>query len=65
MRIHVNGQALEPAARTLLALLIELGYGDARVGTAVNNAFVREKDRSTTMLNDDDAVEIVAPRQGG
>jgi sulfur carrier protein len=65
MRIHVNGQALEPAARTLRALLVELGYEDAKVGTAVNHEFVREKDRATTMLNEDDAVEIVAPRQGG
>lgn len=65
MRIHVNGQTLESASPTLLALLVELGYEDAKVGTAVNREFVREKDRATTKLKENDAVEIVSPRQGG
>lgn len=65
MRIRVNGQPREVAAATLAGLLAELGYADQTVGTALNQEFVRDKDRDETHLNEDDAVEIVTPRQGG
>jgi len=61
----VNGRSLEVRATTLARLLEELGYGESRVGTAVNQQFVRDRDREATLLQDDDAVEIVTPRQGG
>lgn len=65
MRICVNGRPLEVAATTLSSLLQELGYADQKVGTAVNQEFVRDKDRADIRLRDGDAVEIVTPRQGG
>jgi sulfur carrier protein len=65
MRIRVNGQTLEVEAPTLERLLDELGYGEKTVATAVNQEFVRNKDRGETLLIEDDAVEIVTPRQGG
>jgi sulfur carrier protein len=65
MRIRVNGRSLEVQATTLATLLEELGYGDSKVGTAINQEFVRDRDREATLLDDDDAVEIVTPRQGG
>jgi sulfur carrier protein len=65
MRIRVNGQTLEVEAPTLERLLDELGYGEKTVATAINQEFVRNKDRSETLLVEDDAVEIVTPRQGG
>lgn len=65
MRICVNGRTLEVGATTLAALLAELGYADKKVGTALNQQFVRDKDRASTMLREGDAVEIVTPRQGG
>jgi sulfur carrier protein len=65
MQIIVNGKALDVEAATLAALLAELDYGDAIVGTALNQTFVRAVDRGTTKLTDGDAVEIVSPRQGG
>ncbi|MFM8647461.1 MAG: sulfur carrier protein ThiS [Methylocystis sp.] len=52
-------------ATTLCGLLNELGYEDQKVGTAVNQEFVRSKDREMIKLKEDDAVEIVTPRQGG
>lgn len=61
----MNGQTLEVEAPTLERLLEELGYGEKTVATAVNQEFVRNKDRSETLLVEDDAVEIVTPRQGG
>lgn len=65
MQIRVNGEAREVVATTLDALVVELEYGDAPVATALNQAFVRRPDRATTRLQAGDAVEIVAPRQGG
>jgi len=65
MKITVNGTAQETAAETLDALLQELGYGAAKVATAVNEDFVPATIRPEQRLNDGDRVEIVAPRQGG
>ncbi len=65
MRISVNGEPREVSAATLALLLEELGYADQPVATALNQNFVRSKDRAETPLQDGDAVEIVAPRQGG
>jgi sulfur carrier protein len=65
MRIEVNGEAREVEAPTLALLLSELGFGDRLVATALNQEFVRAKDRAKTPLREGDAVEIVSPRQGG
>ncbi len=65
MQIHVNGKALDVGAATLAALLRELDYEDAAVATALNQNFVRKIDRGKTPLKEGDAVEILAPRQGG
>ena len=50
---------------SLVALLDELGKGDAKVATSVNEAFVPKQQRAEHALQDGDRVEIVAPRQGG
>ncbi|NBS34640.1 MAG: sulfur carrier protein ThiS [Methylocystaceae bacterium] len=65
MRILVNGLQRDVSAATLSGLLNELGYEDQKVGTAVNQEFVRSRDREMVKLKEDDAVEIVTPRQGG
>lgn len=65
MKIVVNGCAQDVSALDLAALLAELDYGDALVATAVNEAFVRAKDRDTKKLAEGDRVEILTPRQGG
>ena len=46
-------------------LLEELGYGGALVATAVNGTFVAREARADTGLSEGDAVEVVAPLQGG
>jgi sulfur carrier protein len=63
--IVVNGAKVETAAETLAALLDELGYGGARIATAVNGDFVPERGRAGRRLAAGDRIEIVAPRQGG
>lgn len=65
MRIQVNGRPHEVRATTLDALLRELGYEDQKVGTALNQEFVRDRDRQKTAIQEGDAVEILTPRQGG
>ena len=65
MNLRINGTSLQAEATTLAALLIELDYDDAAVATAVNGGFVRRVDRATIVLAEDDAVEILTPRQGG
>jgi sulfur carrier protein len=65
MLIHVNGKALEVTSATLAALLRELDFEGDSVATALNQNFVRKTERAQTGLQDGDAVEILAPRQGG
>jgi sulfur carrier protein len=65
MRLIVNGRAREAQAATLAALLDELGYAGATVATALNEVFVPAAQRSARALRDGDAVEVVAPMQGG
>jgi len=65
MKIVVNGELVEVDAVTLEAALIELGYGDALIATAVNRDFVPKTERSNLALNQGDVIEIIAPMQGG
>jgi sulfur carrier protein len=65
MKIEVNGEIFQTQAQDLAALLAELDYEPALVATAVNEAFVRAKERAATRLGEGDRVEILTPRQGG
>lgn len=65
MKIAVNGQMTVVQGDTLTGVLEELGYGAAKVATAVNEGFVPKGARGVTPLHDGDRVEIVAPQQGG
>ena len=65
LSLTVNGAAQQSAASTLLDLLADLGYGTNKVATAVNGDFVPERLRAKHCLASGDAIEIVAPRQGG
>jgi sulfur carrier protein len=63
--IFVNGEGMQTRAQTLADLLSELGYGDAKVATALNGDFVPARMRNQTRLQPGDRIEVVAPRQGG
>ena len=65
MRIRLNGEAREVSGPTLAAALDELGYGGAVVATAVNGAFAPAESRAELVLREGDAVEVLAPMQGG
>lgn len=65
MNIVVNGTPRCVERNKLDLVLIELGYQDAVVVTAVNGDFVSISERSGVMLQEGDLLEIVAPMQGG
>jgi sulfur carrier protein len=63
--ITVNGERMRTSAPTLAVLVETLGYDAASIATAVNGDFVPRAARAGRALAEGDAVEIVAPRQGG
>ncbi|WP_428375554.1 sulfur carrier protein ThiS [Lichenicoccus sp.] len=65
MRILVNGAPHEVASTTLETVLVELGYTQPRLATALNGDFVPAVRRATQALNDGMRLEIVSPMQGG
>lgn len=65
LRVIVNGNEEQTEARTLDGLLRELGYGTAKVATALNGQFVPAAERSNVQLDSGAKIEIVSPRQGG
>ena len=65
MKLTINGEPRETEAATLADLLTAEGLSAARVATALNGRFVPAGDRDGAALSPGDAVEIVAPMQGG
>lgn len=65
MKITINGETREVAATTVAAVLAEIGMGEAKVATALNEEFVPATLRNARTVNDGDRLEIVTPRQGG
>ena len=65
MKLTINGEARELAATTVAEALAAEGFADARVATALNGNFVPAAIRATTPLSPGDALEVVAPMQGG
>ena len=66
MRIHVNGESREVAEESSLQDLVEaLKLAPERLAIELNQSVVRRTDRPTTILKDDDRVEIVQFVSGG
>ncbi|MEH7829994.1 sulfur carrier protein ThiS [Gemmobacter denitrificans] len=65
MKIEVNGEGRAVVGQTLAEALAELGWGAARVATAVNGEFVPKTMRAGLILKDGDRLEVLAPMQGG
>ena len=66
MRVYVNGEPKELSAPISLAELItQLDLPAARIAVELNRVVVRRNDWSTTVLQDDDRIEIVHFVGGG
>lgn len=65
MKITLNGEACAVTGPTVQDALEEIGLGKAKVATALNGSFLPATGRAATTLKDGDALEVVAPMQGG
>lgn len=65
MRVLLNGEPFATDAHNLDELCARLGFAEAKIATALNGRFVAAGKRGVTPLTEADAIEIVAPRQGG
>ncbi len=65
MRVTVNGEQREIAARNVDALLSELEYEGRHFAVAVNYDVLPKSRWAETPLKTGDEIEIITPRQGG
>ena len=65
MKIELNGTPRQITATTVADALVELGWADARVATALNGDFLPATARAKQPLQDGDRLEVLAPMQGG
>jgi sulfur carrier protein len=65
MRVTVNGEQREIAARSVEALLGELEYEGTHFAIALNYDVLPKSRWSQTQLQAGDEIEIITPRQGG
>ena len=66
MKITLNGkETVISDSSNVNVFLGEAGYGDMLVAVAINGTFVPKSLHGETCLAAGDAIEIVAPMQGG
>ncbi|WP_299931758.1 sulfur carrier protein ThiS [uncultured Pelagimonas sp.] len=65
MLITVNSKSVEVNASGLAEALQELGYTSPAIATALNGQFVSRDARAAITLTHGDALEVLAPMQGG
>ncbi|PZO00661.1 MAG: thiamine biosynthesis protein ThiS [Alphaproteobacteria bacterium] len=65
MRLQVNGDTREVTARTLLALVEELGFDPRKVAVERNLEIVPRSLHAATALEDGDRIELVQFVGGG
>ncbi len=63
--LTINGESRTTQAETLADLIVAENFGDRRVATALNGAFVPARARGERRLTSGDRVEILSARQGG
>lgn len=65
MKIYLNGVEADVDLPNLEATLLQLGYQNVTIATAINGDFIPLSQRNKVMLQDGDKLEILAPMQGG
>ena len=63
--LTINGMPRDTRAETLAELIAGEDFGETRVATAVNGAFVPSRARAERRLEAGDRIEILSARQGG
>ena len=65
MRVFVNGEPRDTSAPTLAELIEQLDLPAPRIAIELNREVVRRSDWGSTMLKDEDRIEIVHFVGGG
>lgn len=66
MSIRLNNEVIKILKnQSLLHLLTEKGYTNNRYAVALNHHFVPRTQHAKTFLQENDAIEIIVPMQGG
>lgn len=65
MNIIVNGEEKLIHARQLADALVELGWEETHVATALNGQFIPHTERDNTTLTSGDQLEVLTAMQGG
>lgn len=65
IHITINGERVEIADETTIAALLTARGQAGGVAVAINGEFVPRSAHAATTLKNGDAVDIVAPMQGG
>lgn len=66
MKIILNGEPLTLKKQSSINSLLEQhGYNGKLIAVAINNEFLPKSAYATTIIQDNDKIEIVAPMQGG
>jgi sulfur carrier protein len=65
IEISINGDVRKVSGKSLAAVLAELQLDRPYVATALNGEFVPRGLRAETEIREGDAIEVVAPMQGG
>lgn len=65
MKITLNGEVRQLDGPSVQDVLAQINLAEARVATALNGDFLPAASRASTVLKDGDALEVVAPMQGG
>ena len=61
----VNGEKKECTGQTLTQLIEDMGYDIRHIAAEVNEAIISKDNYASTVINDDDIVEIVTFMGGG
>lgn len=66
IQIKLNGETEQIKSNlTISSFLTEQGYKTDKVAVAINQDFIPRSQHQNTLIKQDDAIEIVAPMQGG
>ncbi len=66
MQLQINGETHQlNESLSVEALLEKLGYEPKSIAVAINGEFVPRHQYTTYLLQDQEALEVVAPMQGG
>ncbi len=63
--IRVNGELQNFIAATVSNLLIEMGIETRGIAVALNGEIVSRSEWSSTLINDNDSIEVVTAAAGG